>query len=426
MNVHDSEKVAGLLASRGLRKAESAESADVFLINTCSIRDKAEQKVYSRLGEFRPIKQQRPGFVIGVMGCVAQQEGTDFIRKAPFVDMVVGTHRYHEIPHILEQIISDRVPVVRTEPMDDPKPVEIDAALRENGFRANVTIMEGCNKFCTFCVVPYTRGPERYRPSQNILDEIYRLADAGFVEVLLLGQNVNSYKDPSPRQWSFAELLKAVGKVPGIRRVRFTTNHPADFSSDIMTALEETPTLCNWIHLPVQSGSDRVLRRMKRLYNVDKYLKIIDSLKALTRQIALSTDVIVGFPGETDQDFEETLELVDRVQYDSIFSFKYSPRPNTPALKLDAREGVPEPAKESRLAKLQSMQQRIQMHHHSHMVGSAEEILVEGTARDGRKRFGRTTANKIVNFESEAASAGQFIKVRITGCGANSLQGQPI
>ena len=426
MNVHDSEKVAGLLARRGLQRADSAESADIFLINTCSIREKAEQKVYSRLGEFRPIKRLRPGFVIGVMGCVSQQEGSDVIRRAPFVDIVVGTHRYHEIPQILEQVVADRVPVVRTEPMDDPQPVEIDAALRESAFRANVTIMEGCNKFCTFCVVPYTRGPERYRPSRNVLEEVRRLAETGFVEILLLGQNINSYKDPSARGLNFASLLRAVAEVPGIRRVRFTTNHPTDFTRDIMDALEETPTLCNWVHLPVQSGSDRVLRRMKRLYCLDRYLDIINSLKALTRQMALSTDVIVGFPGETDQDFAETLALIDQVQYDSIFSFKYSPRPNTPALKLDSREGVSEAVKDSRLAALQSMQQRIQMDRHSRLVGSEQEILVEGKARDGRKSFGRTMSNKIVNFESENLSAGQFIKVRITGYGANSLRGVPI
>ncbi len=425
MNEHDSEKVAGMLAQRGLVKAASPEAADIFLINTCSIRDKAEKKVYSRLGEFRPLKKSNPEFILGVLGCVAQQEGEEFVRKAPFIDMVVGTHHYHEIPYLLEQIVADRRPVVRTELMDDPEPVEIDMVLRENTYRANVTIMEGCDNFCTFCVVPYTRGPERYRPSHRILDEVKRLADNGYVEVLLLGQNINSYKDPSPRKLNFAQLLKQVGEVPSIHRVRFTTNHPKDFTRDILEAMDETPTVCNWIHLPVQSGSSRILRRMKRLYDCDSYLEIISSIRTLRRPMALSTDIIVGFPGETDEDFEKTLSLVDQVQYESIFSFKYSPRPNTPALKLEAREGVPESVKASRLTRLQAMQQRIQLHQNSLLVGSEQEILVDGRARDGKKWFGRTTTNKIVNFESDTVMAGQFLRVEITGFGANSLQGRP-
>ncbi|HEV8130395.1 MAG TPA: tRNA (N6-isopentenyl adenosine(37)-C2)-methylthiotransferase MiaB [Acidobacteriota bacterium] len=425
MNEHDSEKVAGLLARRGFQKASSPDLADVFLINTCSIREKAEQKVYSRLGAYRSHKKTNPEFILGVLGCVAQQEGTEFIRKAPFIDLVVGTHRYHEIPHLLEQILADRRPIVRTEPMDDPQPVEIDAVLRENSYRANVTIMEGCNNFCTFCVVPYTRGPERYRASHRILDEVRRLASAGYVEVLLLGQNINSYKDPSPGKLSFSELLKEVAEVPGIRRVRFTTNHPKDFTQDILEVMEANETLCNWIHLPAQSGSSRVLRRMKRLYNRDRYLEIINSIKALKRKMALSTDIIVGFPGETEEDFEQTLSLVDEVQYDSIFSFRYSPRPKTPALKLESREAVPEPVKEARLTQLQAMQRRIQLHHNSLLLGTEQDVLVEGKARDGKKWFGRTTANKIVNFESDNVASGQFLRVTVTGFGANSLRGQP-
>ncbi|MBI2822833.1 MAG: tRNA (N6-isopentenyl adenosine(37)-C2)-methylthiotransferase MiaB [Acidobacteria bacterium] len=426
MNVHDSEKVAGLLVRRGLTRAEGPEAADVFLINTCSIREKAEQKVYSRLGQFRDLKRQREDLILGVVGCVAQQEGSDFIRRAPFVDLVVGTHRYHEIPHILEQILADRRPVVRTELMEDPEPVEVDMVLRENGYRANVTIMEGCNKYCTFCVVPYTRGPERCRPSQKILDEVRRLANAGYVEILLLGQNINSYQDRSARKWKFAELLKAVAEVQGIRRVRFTTNHPKDFTPDILAVIEETPTVCNWVHLPVQSGSPRVLRRMKRLYSLDRYLDIISSIKTLRRPVALSTDVIVGFPGETDEDFSATLSLVEQVQYDSIFSFHYSPRPNTPALKMEAKEPVPPAVKQRRLSQLQAMQRRIQEHLNHRLVGTQQEILVEGKARDGRKWFGRTTTNKIVNFHADEAMPGQFLQVLITGSGANSLLGWPV
>ncbi|MBI4457073.1 MAG: tRNA (N6-isopentenyl adenosine(37)-C2)-methylthiotransferase MiaB [Acidobacteria bacterium] len=426
MNVHDSEKVAGLLAGRGLIPVASPEAADVLLLNTCSIREKAEQKVYSRLGEFRALKKRKPSFVLAVLGCVAQQEAMDLIEKAPFVDLVVGTHRYHEIPHLLEQVRVHGRPIVRIERMEDPEPVEIDTVLRENNFRANVTIMEGCNKFCTFCVVPHTRGPERCRPSWQILEEVRRLVDAGYVEVLLLGQNIDSYQDPSSRKWKFAELLKAIGEVPGIRRVRFTTNHPKDFTPDILAVLERTPTICNWVHLPVQSGSSRVLRRMKRLYNLDEYLDIINSIKTLEKKIALSTDIIVGFPGETDEDFEETLSLVDRVQYESIFSFKYSPRPNTPALKLEAREGVPETAKQWRLNRLQSMQRRIQEHQNRQLVGTVQEVLVEGRARDGEKWFGRTPSNKIVNFDPDHVVPGQFLDILIVGFGPNSLQGQPV
>lgn len=424
MNIHDSEKVAGLLLRRGWKLASSPETADLFLINTCSIREKAEQKLFSRIGEFRPLKAARPELILGVMGCVAQQEGLKFSRRAPFVDLVVGTHRYHEIPHLVEQFSADRRPIVRTEMADDPEPVEIDSVLRESSFRANVTIMEGCNNHCTFCVVPYTRGPERYRPSSQILGEVSRLAEAGYVEVLLLGQNINSYRDPSARKWSFADLLRGVGELAGIKRVRFTTNHPKDFTRDIVDAINEVPTLCNWIHLPVQSGSDKILRRMKRLYNVNKYLDIVTYIKSLSRKIALSTDIIVGFPGETSRDFEATLSLMDRVRYDSIFSFKYSPRPNTPALKLEERESVPDETKDERLQQLQTAQQQIQTSLNAEMVGSLEEVLVEGKARDGKRWFGRTMNNKIVNFEAPSAVPGEFKQVFITRPGANSLFGE--
>ncbi|HSR52834.1 MAG TPA: tRNA (N6-isopentenyl adenosine(37)-C2)-methylthiotransferase MiaB [Acidobacteriota bacterium] len=426
MNEHDSEKIAGLLSHQGLVAAADPDDADLYILNTCSVREKAAQKVYSRLGEFKSRKIAEPEFTIGVVGCVAQQEGESMVERVPFVDLVVGTHLYHEIPDLLEQVWQGRSAAgagkVATKFLEDKTPVEIPSVDRASGFRANITIMEGCNKRCSFCVVPFTRGRERNRPSLHILEEAKKAAEDGFVEVLLLGQTVNSYKDPSNPRFKFAELLAAVAEIPGIRRVRFTSPHPRDFGDEAIEVIASYPNICNQIHLPLQSGSNSILKRMRRQYTRGWFLELVGKFKSCGRPIAFSTDVIVGFPGETEDDFQQTLEIVSQVGFESMFSFKYSPRPYTEALPWD--DDVAEQDKTRRLMMLQRMQKGIQLDlHKKRYLGREMEILVEGLARDGQKRFGRTASGKVVNFEGDEA-AGEFVSLRITDVGPNSLKGE--
>src|SRR5213594_1482723 len=331
MNDHDSEKVAGVLLSRGYRQVETPEAASLILYNTCSIREKAAQKVFSRLGEYRA--KQSDGKVIGVLGCVAQQEGERIFTRAPWVSLVCGSASYSKLPELVAQLEAgnQRVTGLAT---DTDETFETEVTRRDNPWRAYLTIIEGCNKACSYCVVPYTRGPERSRASDAILREVRQLADLGYSEVQLLGQTVNSYADPTQRRMRFSELLLAVADVQGIRRVRFTTSHPSDFDKDIVVAIESQPKICDHVHLPVQSGSTKVLRAMQRTYSRGEYLEKIAMMRGASRLIAITTDIIVGFPGETESDFEETLSLLDEVQYDNLFSFKYSPRPNTPSLAM--------------------------------------------------------------------------------------------
>ncbi|MGI8784327.1 MAG: tRNA (N6-isopentenyl adenosine(37)-C2)-methylthiotransferase MiaB [Acidobacteriota bacterium] len=422
MNFLDSQKVAGMLAQRGILPARSAQDADVYLVNTCSIRDKAEQGVYNRLAEIRAeLKRRNPDLILGVMGCVAQQEGEELRRRAPYIDLVLGTHQIHRLPELIAQIEEDRKPQVSVEWLRDPQPVEIDTVLRDSAFRASITIIEGCNKVCSFCVVPYTRGRERSRPAWLILEEVRKLVEQGYVEFMLLGQNVDSYADPSRKACRFAHLLRGVGGLAGVRRVRFTTSYPTDFTQEVVDVLDDTPAVCEWVHLPVQSGSDSILRAMRRRYTISGYMEIIASLKGARRPLALSTDVIVGFPGETDQDFEQSLDLLRTVEYDSIFSFKYSPRPNTSALKLG--DTVPEDVKSERLTRLQSEQRAIQERLNRRWIGRRAEVLVDGPARDGHNYQGRTGSNKVVNFAGSADLVGRFVQVDITRSGVNSLSG---
>ena len=424
MNEHDSEKVAGLLAHHGMVAVNSPEEADLFLLNTCSVREKAVQKMYSRLGEIKKQKNAHPDFVIGVLGCVAQQEGETMAKKAPFVDLVVGTHMLHALPDLLEEIERQRGSRTRvaTNFLESPTPVEIPQVVRHNNFRANITIMEGCNKHCSFCIVPYTRGRERNRPATTILDEARRTVEQGFVEILLLGQTVNSYKDPHNRRFKFADLLSQVAAIPGVQRVRFTSPHPREFDDDCISVIGEMETICNQVHLPVQSGSNSILKRMRRQYTRERYLEVVDKFRNCGRPIALSTDVIVGFTGESEADFQQTLTLVEEVQFESMFSFKYSPRPKTEAQHFEG--DLPEGEKTRRLMVLQRLQKGIQLSlHRQRYLGRCLNVLVEGTARDGVRRYGRTTTNKIVNFPGND-QPGTFTEVLVTDVGANSLVGQ--
>src|SRR5688572_30977259 len=329
MNVHDSEKVIGTLMAQGYSQVETPAEAGLVLYNTCSIRDKAEQKVFNRLLNFK--REAGKGKIFGVLGCVAQQEGEKIFDRAPHVSLVAGSASYTRLGEMLVQIENGGRRVTGLS-LDTDEAFDTPFTRRDNPHRAYITIIEGCDKSCAYCVVPFTRGPERSRTSESVMAEAHQLAGMGYTEIQLLGQNVNSYRDPSPAAWDFAALLRNVGTVPGIRRVRFTTSHPRDFIKDIIDAIDENPALCNHVHLPVQSGSSRVLDRMQRLYTRDEYLRRIDWMKMSNRDIAISTDIIVGFPGETEEDFQATLELLEHVEYDSVFAFKYSKRPNTSAL----------------------------------------------------------------------------------------------
>ena len=420
MNVHDSEKVAGVLLGRGYRQVDTPEAAQFVFYNTCSIREKAAQKVFTRLGQFRAGLDA--GKVIGVLGCVAQQEGEQIFERAPWVSLVCGSASYRKLPALLAELEHGNRRVTGLD-TDTDETFETEFTRRDNPFRAYLTIIEGCDKACAYCVVPYTRGPERSRSSASVLEEVRRLAGAGYSEVQLLGQTVNSYRDPSPRRMSFAELLVAVAEVPGIRRVRFTTSHPSDFHADIVQAIDSVPALCDHVHLPVQSGSTRILRAMQRTYTRDEYLEKIALIRAARRPISVTSDIIVGFPGEAEKDFEETLSLLDLAQYDAVFSFKFSPRPNTPALGL--ADPIPEEEKGRRLAVLQERQRQIQTARHAALVGQSFEVLVDGHSRKEGQWAGRTSSNRVVNFASpQAHLLGNYVQVRITRSGPNSLVGE--
>jgi len=421
MNVHDSEKVVGTLLGQGYTQVETPEQAELVFYNTCSIRDKAEQKVFNRLQQF---KKDSKGKTFAVLGCVAQQEGARIFEKAPHVSLVCGSASYSKLPELLVQLETGNRRVTGLS-LDTDQAFDTPLTRRDNPHRAYITIIEGCDKSCAYCVVPFTRGPERSRTSASVLAEARQIADTGYTEIQLLGQNVNSYRDPSPAGWDFATLLDQVGRTPGIRRVRFTTSHPRDFVKEIVDAIEENPALCNHVHLPVQSGSSRVLEAMQRLYTRDEYMRRIEWMKRASRPIAITTDIIVGFPGETEADFEATLALLDEVEYDSLFGFKYSRRPNTSALALE--DHIPEEEKSRRLAVVQERQRAIQVRRNATYVGALEECLVEGFNKATGQWIGRTSQNKTLNFlrpGSEQDLLGKYVEVQVTRAGPNSLAGE--
>jgi tRNA-2-methylthio-N6-dimethylallyladenosine synthase len=423
MNVHDSEKVSGVLLGRGYRSTDNPDDADLLLYNTCSIREKAAQKVFSRLGDFKSAAKQG-NKVIAVLGCVAQQEGEEIFERAPWVSLVCGSASYRRLPDLLAELEFGGRRVTGLD-LDTDETFETEITRRDNPFRAYLTIIEGCDYSCSYCVVPHTRGPERSRASDSILAEVRRLADSGYTEIQLLGQTVNSYCDPSPRRMNFVELLLAVADVPSIRRVRFTTSHPNDFTREIVQAIDATPALCDHVHLPVQSGSTPVLRAMRRTYSREEYLEKISWIRSARRPVSLTTDIIVGFPGETESDFDATLSLLDAVQYDGVFSFKYSPRPNTAALAMP--DAIPEEEKGRRLAVLQDRQRQIQLARNESLVGAEFEILVDARHTSRAQWAGRTSSNRIVNFTSPRENLlGEYIQVRIARAGPNSLVGEPL
>jgi tRNA-2-methylthio-N6-dimethylallyladenosine synthase len=421
MNVHDSEKVVGTLVSEGYRQVETVEEAGLVLYNTCSIRDKAEQKVFHRLNDYK--KLQKQGKKFGVLGCVAQQEGEKIFDRAPYVSLVAGSASYRNLPQMLVQLEAGNNRVTGLEDRETDECFETEFTARTNPYRGYITIIEGCDKFCAYCVVPYTRGKERSRTSDSVLAEARQMADLGYSEIQLLGQNVNSYKDSSGKM-TFAELLSSIGEIRGIRRVRFTTSHPRDFGRDIVEAIDAVPALCDHVHLPVQSGSNRVLDAMQRLYSREQYLERVAWMRAAKREISLSSDMIVGFPGETEADFEDTLSLLDEVKFDAIFGFKYSPRPNTPSLKLE--DAIPDEEKARRLNVLLDKQREIQRITYQRHMGQIVEVMVEGRNDVKDQWIARTSQNKVLNFkapEGIALALGSYVHVVITGCFPNSLAG---
>ncbi len=427
MNAHDSEKVVGTLLQQGYAQVDRPEDADLVFYNTCSIRDKAEQKVFNRLQQFK--REAGKGKVFAVLGCVAQQEGERIFERAPHVSLVAGSASYTKLPEMLVQLESGNRRVTGLD-LDTSDTFDTPFTRRDNPHRAYITIIEGCDKSCAYCVVPFTRGPERSRTSESVMREAQTLAESGYSEIQLLGQNVNSYRDPSATNWDFAQLLAHTGAIPGIRRVRFTTSHPRDFVKSIIDAIDENPTLCNHVHLPVQSGSTSVLSRMQRLYTRDQYMRRIDWMKGAKREIAITTDIIVGFPGETDGDFDETLRLAAEVEYDSMFIFKYSKRPNTSALQYE--DHIPEEEKTRRLMVLQERQRGIQIRRNARYVGKSENVHVEGFNLATGQWIGRTTQNKTLNFTDETLPAptpdctlvGRYADVMVTRAGPNSLAGE--
>ena len=424
MNAHDSEKVIGTLQREGYRQVQSEEDAGLILYNTCSIRDKAEQKVFNRLNDYK--KLYKSGKRFGVLGCVAQQEGEKIFERAPYVSLVSGSASYRKLPEMLARLESGEHRITGLDDRQTDETFETEFTARQNPYRGYITIIEGCDKFCAYCVVPYTRGKERSRTSVSVLAEARRIADSGYTEIQLLGQNVNSYRDPDGKL-SFAELLAAVGQVPGIRRVRFTTSHPRDFTRDIVDVIDAVPSLCDHVHLPVQSGSSRVLKAMAREYTRDWYLERISWVKAARRPISLSTDIIVGFPGETADDFIETMDLLAEVQYDCVFGFKYSPRPNTPALVMI--DSIPDKEKAERLQVLLDRQREIQRVSYARHLGQTLEVMVEGSNPARGQISGRSTQNKPVNFtcaQPIAPAPGSYVQVRITGTHPNSLVGEAV
>jgi tRNA-2-methylthio-N6-dimethylallyladenosine synthase len=421
MNVHDSEKIAGILASLGYERTLEPQEADLILLNTCTVREKAAEKVFSRLGELRHLKLSNPELLIGVCGCVAQQEGEAIFRRAPYVDLVMGPRTISRLGRLIEQARLDGRSISLAHE-NDPVEFPSTTTARGTGCKAYVTVMEGCNKSCSYCIVPFTRGREAYRAPDDILAEAQDLVRRGYCEIELLGQNVNAYHH---HDLDFAALLRMVDRVPGVRRLRFTTSHPGHLKRPIMDAMRDLPSVCNHLHLPVQSGSDRILKRMDRGYTRDSYLEKIAYLRSIVPGIAISTDLIVGFPGETDSDFALTLDLLLRMEFDQVFAFIYSPRPGT--IAADLPDPIPGPVASERLARVLGLQEEIQTRRNRSLLGQAFEILLDGHGRGEQPGLkGRTRCNRIVHLPAGVLPDDRFVRVRITHAHPHSLGGVPL
>ncbi len=426
MNVHDSEKLAGMLKQMGYEETLSRDTADLILFNTCCVREHAELKVYGNIGALKALKHENPNMVIGVCGCMMQQQEVSetIVRKFPFVDLVFGTHNLHHFPALLLKALDSAHTVVEVL-QGEGEVVENIPTHRAKGALAWVTVMYGCNNYCSYCIVPYVRGRERSREPQDIYDEIAALGLNGYKEVTLLGQNVNSYGKDLKESLLFPDLLRGIDEIDGIERVRFMTSHPKDLSLDLIRALAECSKLCEHLHLPIQSGSNRILREMNRRYTREDYLELVGKLRSSLPSIALTTDIIVGFPGETEEDFSQTLDIMARVQYDSAYTFMYSPRTGTPAAKIE--DQIPSSIKKERLARLSALQASISKEKNMTYIDKEVEVLVEGPSKNKAGILaGRTRTNKPVHFSGDEALMGRLVKVRITCARSWTLEGELI
>jgi tRNA-2-methylthio-N6-dimethylallyladenosine synthase len=443
MNVHDSEKAVFALSGVGYELTEQAEEADLILLNTCMVREKAARKVFSRIGALKAVRRKqtttKPLPIFGVMGCVAQAEADRLFERSQDVRLVLGTQALGKLPKLIEQLEQGFPRAIDVRLSKDAEFFELQAEARRTEHIAYITITEGCNKFCSFCIVPFTRGRERSRPADSIVEEAKQLAQQGYKEVHLLGQNVNSYglsgrltsplmkKDQSQlvEQITFARLLERVAKESGLPRIKFTTSYPRDFGADIVSVIEANENLCEWVHLPVQSGSDRVLRAMRRSYTRSDYLEKVALIRNSKLDFSITGDMIVGFPGETEEDFLQTLSLVAEVEYDGLYIFKYSPRPKTPAAAYS--DSVPEEVKTERFLRLQELQQRVQKQRYARYLGKTVEVLVEGkSARSSADLTGHSRCNKVVNFPLADLKFGDLAQIKITAATQNSLRGTSV
>ena len=418
MNVNDSEKVAGLMLADGYEQADRADEADVVFVNTCAVRERAAEKLYHAVGRLKQLKARKPGLIVGVGGCVPQLQGASILDRARAVDVLVGTHNVAEVPALFRRAREGAGPLVDLDRGADSFKVPPSAVAHSSPVRAYVTVMEGCNHVCSFCVVPRTRGPEVCRAPRDVVAEVESLVAKGYPEVMLLGQTVNAYRHEGV---DFAELLARVHALPELKRLRFTTSHPEHVTARLADALRDLPRVCPYLHLPVQSGSDRILGSMRRGYTRRQYLETIALLRGRVRDLALSSDVIVGYPGETEQDFQSTVDLVDEAGFEGLFVFAYSPRPGTIAFRLE--DDVPEGEKRRRVAVLNARQQRSQQRLNTGRIGSRDEVLVDAVTGPGRVS-GRTRHFRIVHLAGAADLLGRTVEVEITGAGANSLTGK--
>jgi tRNA-2-methylthio-N6-dimethylallyladenosine synthase len=426
MNEEDSEKLSGMLKSQGYARTDIKEEASIIIFNTCCVRENAEFKVYGNLGALKNLKKNKPGLIIAVCGCMMQQEGMadNVIKKYPFVDIIFGTHNSYKFPEYLNRVKQEGRSIIEIVNKEE-KIVEGIPVDRESNIKGFVTIMYGCNNFCTYCIVPYVRGRERSREALDIENEIKELVSKGYKEITLLGQNVNSYGKGQGEETSFASLLERLDKIEGLERIRFMTSHPKDLSQEVIAAIANSKKICEHVHLPVQSGSSRILKKMNRQYDKEQYLNLVKKIKDAIPNVALSTDIIIGFPGESEVDFQETLDLVRKVEYDSAFTFIYSKRKGTPADEME--EQIPDDIKHDRFNRLISVINEISAKKNKEYLGKIVEVLVEGTSKnDSTKLMGRTRTSKLVNFSGEFNSIGKLVNVEVTGALSFSLNGKQI
>lgn len=427
MNVRDSEWVAGLLIDGGFALAESEENADVVIFNSCSVRKHAEERLFSNINELKELKAKKPGLVMALMGCVAQHLGHNALGRAPILDLVVGPGNEADLPSLIEEVLEQRRHIIATDKVNDERPRAVPE-YREGAFKAQVSIGEGCGNYCSYCIVPYVRGRERSRDAKDIMREVQDLAARGFKEILLLGQNVNSYGKVSGSRCQvsgFVGLLEKINAIKGIERIRFMTSHPKDANADLFKAMRDLEKVCEHLHLPLQSGSDRILKLMNRGYTAKKYLKLIEDYKKLVPEGSITTDIIAGFPSETESDFIKTCDIMEEAGFDSAFTFKYSPRP--PAKSATLKDDVPQEAKDRRLRAVNDLQCRLSQKRNEAMVGKEAEVLVDGTSkRDPAFISGRTRTNKTTVFEGNKDLIGKFVKIKIGSVSPYALKGRMI